>query len=498
MYNNNTCPIKVPGFWNNGDCALLCRKAEWYDMLLFFFGNYLAHVATVTTRPGEPLLLQALYLSSALFSPLTGLNLGWIAIRSRAVFASTPLRAAARAGALCTVVPDVQDDTGVLRPFLNGDGGAADAEDGYAEGMQTTGVDAANSVRSIPRSRSHMLRDEQHAKRPWTHAQYHGENSLPPGYTLILVPWDAEFDNDTPSTSPWWNKPWRGFQRTKNPPIELACNSNYVKAAVSVAQIVFGAVTIYRTRGNQIEKYGYAAFGLSVTPYVWMSLINLVGNIVRPSYPALYITDSKWLEEAKGKSASWPGLSTIGRLSDSSADKAHDRLLESVSSQKATLEKRRALLKKYKHVRGPWAGFVRGFYRPDGRMFSVERHPDDIFDSQLVRMERKSRPLYCILLIVGPISALAVPLIVTGTLSGFATGESSMMQRFWIMAWLLLGSLVPFAWVLPRASYESLEMAPILGALSLPVAMAVAAVGGFCVVARMFGEHGVCFVVPDK
>ena len=35
-------------------------------------------------------------------------------------------------------------------------------------------------------------------------------------------------------------------------------------AIVAIAQMIFSSITIYRTRGDQIEKYGYAAYGLTV------------------------------------------------------------------------------------------------------------------------------------------------------------------------------------------------------------------------------------------
>lgn len=52
-----------------------------------------------------------------------------------------------------------------------------------------------------------------------------------------------------------------------------------------MVQIVFGMSTLYRTKGNQIERYGYAAYGLTVTPYALMSILNLAGNLMRPDYP---------------------------------------------------------------------------------------------------------------------------------------------------------------------------------------------------------------------
>ncbi|KAI8247765.1 hypothetical protein K4K53_001448 [Colletotrichum sp. SAR 10_77] len=61
--------------------------------------------------------------------------------------------------------------------------------------------------------------------------------------------------------------------------------------------LIFAISTLYRTRGDQIERYGYAAFGLTVIPYAWMSLINLVGNAICPQYDKIYVVSSRALRD---------------------------------------------------------------------------------------------------------------------------------------------------------------------------------------------------------
>ena len=58
---------------------------------------------------------------------------------------------------------------------------------------------------------------------------------------------------------------------------------------------------IYRTRGSQLERYGYAAFGLSVFPYAFMSFVNLICIAVVGDYPSLYVMRTPLLDEAKGR-----------------------------------------------------------------------------------------------------------------------------------------------------------------------------------------------------
>jgi hypothetical protein len=88
-------------------------------------------------------------------------------------------------------------------PHLNPNGHVEDGEEGLSEGEEATGEDVVDTTSLVPwlaESRSGISRDEKHTKRAWTHAQFHGDCCLPPGYTLMLVPWDAEVDGDTKHT----------------------------------------------------------------------------------------------------------------------------------------------------------------------------------------------------------------------------------------------------------------------------------------------------------
>ena len=103
--SNDMCPARPPGYFYRDDCSLLCRPAEWYDVVVFFLGNYAAHIATVMPQPGQSLASTILYPLLALLLPGSGSYRGLTAIRSMAVFAPTELQMAARAGALYFVVP---------------------------------------------------------------------------------------------------------------------------------------------------------------------------------------------------------------------------------------------------------------------------------------------------------------------------------------------------------------------------------------------------------
>ena len=81
--------------------------------------------------------------------------------------------------------------------------------------------------------------------------------------------------------------------------IKLCRSEELTSAFVGIAQVIFASITIYRARGDQIEKYGYAAYGLSVYPYLLMSLANLIKLAVCGRYPYAYVLRTATLAEAE-------------------------------------------------------------------------------------------------------------------------------------------------------------------------------------------------------
>jgi hypothetical protein len=93
---------------------------------------------------------------------------------------------------------------------------------------------------------------------------------------------------------------------------EISATYSFPKAFIAVVQLLYASFTLYSSFGSQIETYGYAAFGLTVTPYALMSLINLIGGWVTPSYPAIYFVRSSILDEAAKRGSVFDGV--VGTL----------------------------------------------------------------------------------------------------------------------------------------------------------------------------------------
>ena len=103
--------ITVPeGTSDHGDPRLLCTPAKWTDVATFLLANFVAHAATVKTKPGEPIISVFSALVLALFFPGIGTAKGLDAIFRHAITGSSPLQVAKKAGALCQVVrtPDLE------------------------------------------------------------------------------------------------------------------------------------------------------------------------------------------------------------------------------------------------------------------------------------------------------------------------------------------------------------------------------------------------------
>ncbi len=122
--------VAPEGTTNHGNPKLLCTPTQWSDVILFFFGNYFAHAATVITKPGQSLTHAGRTILWALVLPGSGINQAVNAILRRAVWETkNPLKRAARAGALCMVVRKEEADSA----SAGHDDPASRAEEGQAQ-----------------------------------------------------------------------------------------------------------------------------------------------------------------------------------------------------------------------------------------------------------------------------------------------------------------------------------------------------------------------------
>ena len=90
--------------------------------------------------------------------------------------------------------------------------------------------------------------------------------------TYLFAPADLEQmtmshrDNYTNQTEVKW------------PGARLSSSFNFFQPIVAVFQTVYAGITLYRTRGDQLDRFSFAAFELTVAPYLVMSVASLASQ----------------------------------------------------------------------------------------------------------------------------------------------------------------------------------------------------------------------------
>ncbi|PSN64547.1 hypothetical protein BS50DRAFT_528888 [Corynespora cassiicola Philippines] len=290
--HNVTLPLPQ-GTTNHGMPGLLCTPTQWSDTAAFYLLNYVAHAATVLVRPGERSADFVASVIGSLLFPALGLYRGIEAILSGAILVrGDDLRKAAKSGALCMVVRGADwrpaDGLEFRGALFRQKREAGDSE----QDIPGTGR-KQNGLHLVPFSPPHLF--SKFGCPVYVHRQViHGTYTLPTGYRFAIVPSETLFHPLTSTV------------------MELSAVHNFVKALVALAQTCFACATLYRSRGDQISQFGYAAFGLTVAPYAVMSTVNLLGNICRPEYASLYMMESSLMDEARARGGCFHGA--VGRI----------------------------------------------------------------------------------------------------------------------------------------------------------------------------------------
>ncbi|MCJ1465191.1 hypothetical protein MMC07_003807 [Pseudocyphellaria aurata] len=324
---------------NNNDPNVHCNPTHWYDICWFFFANYILHALSVRSLPGESFYSAAVFKLCCLLIPYTGLRRGLCLISRAGNLAGNDLQAAARANALCMVIrkpgwmPHRGDEiTGcqleVHRTEANG-APASDLskhKDDYE--LETAGIiesgssrDHANSrddnglqvqitdLYSLPLcnglvdriSRAVVETHRFQSKTPSCNLvdnhsfKLQGRCELVEGYALAYVPPDMKVYPRISSAS---NIVSAGHvPKGRCSQTRLASAHDFPRILFSITQTISGAYALYRARGSQIERYGYAAFGLTVLPFILVSLINLLASFLTSEYETIFLVHSSLMDE---------------------------------------------------------------------------------------------------------------------------------------------------------------------------------------------------------
>ncbi|KAF7945347.1 hypothetical protein EAE96_010122 [Botrytis aclada] len=300
--------IKVPNSTTqHGNEHILClpiTKHYWPSVaavIIFFATNYLAHAATVKSSPGDDSLLQGCNALLALFFPMSGLLRALNAIVRLSIRARNELEKACRAGALCMVVraphwrpkPGQKFSVGVV---LEDDRDEENTDPEGQFGRDRSQPIKANMITYLPSYAREQSSTWIHFDSVWARSRVdlrlsrvHGTYDLPEGYEFAIVPRNTFLISQVASDT----------HRDPRLSSEISASYSVLKAVASLIQVVAAFTTLLSNRPDLIRHWGYASYHLTVIPYLDMTLVNLISNMVSPDYSCLYMIRSETMVEAE-------------------------------------------------------------------------------------------------------------------------------------------------------------------------------------------------------
>ncbi|ORY10866.1 hypothetical protein BCR34DRAFT_566129 [Clohesyomyces aquaticus] len=540
--------LETPPYWSNhGDPNLVCIPGRWTSVVVFCLANYLAHCATVKPYPGETIAETITAMVFAFFLPSSGIMRAMDSIIRRPNFRKmNELEKAAMAGALCMVVRDyywtpgneelLESDIYVKREVLHTKKVQSIENDTiqtdrqiidpqsipFIDQPRSESINAAEEIydfdiRSPPCMKEKITTCQPNAPISERGCKIHGFHQLPVGYSLSYIPSDAVV-LECPERQPGQ----RPLGYTLGPRQSGVSSSySFTKAAIAILQTLYASITLYRARGDQLKSYGYAAFGLTVVPYILMSILNLIAQISSPDYPTLYLIHTEIMDEAIRRGGHFEGV--IGYLkSGNPLPQIQNRrtgpwkATKHTEDTEATLfptsswilrnaqpmgdEQHQEFLIRTRYFGGSRSAKVGWISVPSCEYFAtrIERSSSRQPLEWGARRSRWSFRLH----FLAPVIFGCISITIVGIISRFHKGNSSTsLQRGFTMAWLVVGMVfgalsIPISKRLREHEYGISDLTKKWLTLLLYGGFLVPAIGGLVVVCRMIIEYGTCTRIP--
>lgn len=555
----------VTGDEDSSGSHLHCERTTWYDVCWFFFTNYLLHALSVRSLPGENAYSSTAFKLCCLLVPYTGVRRGLSLISRASSLNPNDLQAAARAGALCMVVrkQDWRPEDGQTVHGCQID------DDRKNGGPQGTGFDERKeSVRMsvVEKSSSPSTGcDDKPPRQSEIWLKLKDADTPPPPsgilewLTCMLVRTDR-FNNDNPSSSPVDHENIKihglfklapGYGLSYVPPnvkvyprhshqivegdhipnigpeqaigkTRLASTHDIPRILFSLIQTVSGGYSLYKARGSQIDRYGYAAFGLTVLPYVIVSIINFLGSFLSAEYETIYMVHSNTMDEMVGRGGMADGvvgslhgtLQAAREISWSSEYNAmspdctnmrftntHDRMYaydvsnDTRHSFAVLPYEARKPPPKRKCIRlwnriGQWHGWatsadLKPEPSPSGPAIILPTHaPIDRLPQPSYQSSLNVLAIFILFL------TLALPYVVIGFLTGWKANQSTSTQRSFVLTWLICGQVQGYA--VSKVETLTGKKTSIRGMFFMFVSYGSNCLCGLVIVAQEMLEFGTC------
>ncbi|KAI9774086.1 MAG: hypothetical protein M1840_005179 [Geoglossum simile] len=260
---------------------------------------------------------------------------------------------------------------------------------------------------------------------------------LPRGYSLAYVPHDVEV------------RPRFYSLRQLHPTISSSIN--IPRILFSLLQTIAGGMSLYHTKGAQIKKWGYAAYGLTVIPYMFISVINLLGSLVSSEYGTVVLVHSRVMEEMVQRGGVVEGV--VGIVEGEEGVGVLGREVVKFSQEGGCLKGRR--VGSFRGQEEPFAvlpmetpkpapAFPLGFHRWHRRQSKKQREPTLTIPSHppFTRLPPpRHQPLLNILSLFLYISAYVGPYLIIYGLTHFRHNQSRSDKYSATIIWLVYGQL---------------------------------------------------------
>lgn len=301
--------------------------------------------------------------------------------------------------------------------------------------------------------------------------QIHGAmQKLPSGYKYTLVPPTAVVTGIFPTPT------------TSSTSTHLAQSRDFVKVLVALFQLAYSSWTLYEARGDQIERFGYVAFSLTVAPYAVMSVINLMGGLLAPVYPAVFLIHSDVMDEIEHR---------YGRFFDGTVG-----TLQQVENLDSCILTREPLAAE----------------NPELALVLAAESTPSAEDPQIIipacapfqcrdilphlPYQRRFPPNHIqsvtstLLVLAAIVVGVLAPILIIYQLSRFHHGRSSKVQRVWVTTWLAFGWYIGLMFGSIKLNF--MEQRTAIELVVMRVVYSVPAIGGMVVVGQMIKEYGDC------
>ncbi|KAI5849691.1 hypothetical protein BZA05DRAFT_401141 [Tricharina praecox] len=464
-------PTELPALRFAAQGETICTRTTWISVAKFILLNYVTHVFTVVSAPGATNLQIFTGMIAALFMPFLGTWSAIVIIMRRPAVLLSSFRAASESGAMCMVV-GCDKNGAVMVPTAFADEGLC-LEDlewsqndfRYVHGNHPVASGVCRPGYGIQRLESVIGKD----------ITYHLIH-IPPKYRIEPLQEGCELED-----------------------IEIPNSYNFVQAIAAIAQILFASKELYDSRGAQINQYGYAAFGLTVIPYLWMSFLNLFAAVLHSHYSHMYLVHYGGGEELNDSTPANENTPSIDGTEEGKRASINVRTIDTPEDD-AQREKNPDAQALERRRKAEWNQALRDSVI--GAVGLVYIRPETLKEAPYQRLWR-----LCESLITGKILdtgtlckeighfviwgvSLLIPYIIIHFMTRFEAANSTAVQRFAVVGWLAMGQAL--ALLLPFLRLYGKPLAKGLHFFTMMLLLIPVGVFSVVIVSKMILESGFC------